>query len=295
MQTRSASAANPGAGPKRAIFDFDMSVPCVTEATSVLVTVSDGLIQIGFEKEGRNLADPGTCSASRWLLTLAYGPPIGNNARSHGHGRVQLISSKQTNNALHFFGTVSEGLSAGDSKSAGGTTMSLNRASSWSIGERSMLDFTVPSTDRHLPSLSIYSQQLKDLDEWLLMYIATLEQGQSVAVNRGETLSASYLCQQLGRLFTTAEPDMVRGPRIDWMQVVLSQDSLSSNTEEDTYTLGESVVRISTQDMDLISSGRPRQFLTPWPPTPDIQKEVNILSVVADELGDLMRALTSCK
>ncbi|CAI7646915.1 unnamed protein product [Penicillium manginii] len=156
-----------------------------------------------------------------------------------------------------------------------------------------MLDFTVPSTDRHLPSLSIYSQQLKDLDEWLLMYIATLEQGQSVAVNRGETLSASYLCQQLGRLFTTAEPDMVRGPRIDWMQVVLSQDSLSSNTEEDTYTLGESVVRISTQDMDLISSGRPRQFLTPWPPTPDIQKEVNILSVVADELGDLMRALTS--
>jgi hypothetical protein len=173
--------------------------------------------------------------------------------------------------------------------------LTSNGARSLNNEGRSILDFTAPSTGRHLPSLSSYTQNLENINEWLGLYISTVEQGQSLAVNRGETVSGSYLSQQVRRLFTTAEPDMVRGPRIDWTQVVLSQDSLSQNTEDDTYTLGESVMRISRLDMDLIASGRPRQFLTPWPPTSDVQKELAILDAVVGELGGLMKALSSCK
>jgi hypothetical protein len=158
-----------------------------------------------------------------------------------------------------------------------------------------MLDFTAPAADRHLPSLSIYTQQLESIDEWVKLYIAAVEQGQSLAVYRGETVSGSYLSQQLRRLFTTEEPNMVRGCRLDWTQIVLSQDSLVPNTADDTYTLGESVIQISRLDMDLISSGRPHQFLTPWPPNSDIQKEVEVLDVVTNELGGLMNVLSSCK
>lgn len=158
-----------------------------------------------------------------------------------------------------------------------------------------MLDFTVPPTGHHLPSLSNYTQVFEDIDECLKLYITTIEQGRSLALNRGEKLSASYLSQQLRKLFTTAEPDIVRGPRVDWMQVVLFQDSLSQSTEDDTYTLGESVMRISRLDMDLISSDRPRQFLTPWPPSCDIRKELETLNVIADELGGFMKVLSSCK
>ena len=160
---------------------------------------------------------------------------------------------------------------------------------------RSRLDFTGPPTGRPFPPLSLCTQNLENIDQWLGVYISTVEQRQSLAMNRGETVTGSYLAQQLRRLFTTAEPDMVQGPPIDWTQVVLSQDSLSRNTEDDTYTLGESVMRFSKLDLDLLSSGRPRQFLTPWPPTSDVQKELAILDVVADELGGLVKALSSCK
>jgi hypothetical protein len=164
------------------------------------------------------------------------------------------------------------------------------------IGDGSkLLDFSAPPTDRHLPSLSIYSQRLVQTDEGLKDYLSIVEQGHSLAANRGEKITASYLCRQLGRLFTTTEPESVRGRRIDWTQVVLFQDSLSLNEEDNTYTLGESVFRISEVDMDLISSGRPRQFLTPWPPVSDIQKELEILDAITGELGDLMKALSSCQ
>ncbi|OJZ79633.1 hypothetical protein ASPFODRAFT_54898 [Aspergillus luchuensis CBS 106.47] len=172
----------------------------------------------------------------------------------------------------------------------------LNRADQRDIGSGSgLVDFSTPPTDHPLPSLSVYTQSLVHVDGGLKLYLATVEQGQSLAANRGEAVSASYLTRQLARLFTTTEPETVRGPQVDWTHVVLSQDALSRNTEDDTYTLGESVIRIAEVDQGLISSGRPRQFLTPWPPTADMQKELKILDAITTELGELMKALSSCQ
>jgi hypothetical protein len=133
-----------------------------------------------------------------------------------------------------------------------------------------------------------------DIDEGLRQYLSAVKQRRSLAASRGEVISASYLSRQLGKLFTVTEPEVVQGPRTDWTQVVLSQESLQS-VDDSTYILGESVIRISDVDMDLISSDRPRQFLTPWPPTSDLQKEVEISNAITAELGDLMKALSSCE
>jgi hypothetical protein len=164
----------------------------------------------------------------------------------------------------------------------------------WEIGGGlDLIDFRAPPTDHHLPPLSTFTQSLVNIAEGLNLYLSTIERGHSLAANRGEKISAAYLSQQLGRLFTTTEPELVRGPRADWTQVVLFQDSLSRNTQDDTYTLGESVMRIPEVDMELISSDRPRQFLTPWPPSSDIQKELETLDAITVELGDLMKAMSS--
>ncbi|OJZ79682.1 hypothetical protein ASPFODRAFT_213150 [Aspergillus luchuensis CBS 106.47] len=171
---------------------------------------------------------------------------------------------------------------------------SVNRAERRDIGSGSeLVDFSSPPADHPLPSLSVYTQRLAHVDEGLKLYLSTVEQGQSLAANRGEAVSASYLTQQLARLFTTTEPETVRGPRIDWAQVILRQNALSRNAEDGTYTLGESLIRIAEIDAGLISSGRPRQFLTPWPPVSDLQKELKILDVVSTELGELMKTLAS--
>lgn len=141
---------------------------------------------------------------------------------------------------------------------AGRMESSLNRADRRDMRSGSeLVDFSTPPDDRPLPSLSVYTQSLVHVDEGLKLYLTTVEQGQSLAANCGEAISASYLARQLARLFTTTEPETVRGPQVDWTHVVLSQSSLSRNMEDDTYTLGVSVIRITEVDKDLISSGRP--------------------------------------
>lgn len=171
-----------------------------------------------------------------------------------------------------------------------------NRADSCDVGEAAkLLDFRSPPPDHRLPTLSVYTHKLVDINKGLELHLSTVEQGHSLAASSGEVIFASYLSRQLGRLFTTTEPETIRGSQADWTRVALFQNSLARMSDDDIYTMNESVMRIPKVDMDLIASGRPRQFLTPWPPASDVQKELKVLDATITDLADLMKVLSSCK
>lgn len=130
--------------------------------------------------------------------------------------------------------------------------------------------------------------EIPDLLVELERYFSVLENNGSIALNSGEILSSPCLCGQLGRLFSTVVPEVVEGPLMTWARAVLLAGP-SPRTIDGTYQLkiGESRIRLLEEDCMLLVSGRPWQFLNPWPSQHDSKREHVSVNMA---LGELRKA-----
>jgi hypothetical protein len=113
---------------------------------------------------------------------------------------------------------------------------------------------------------------------YLDKYLQVLKHNGSISFNRGDSPSSAHLCEQLGRLFTIPQPHVIEGPLISWVRVVLSAGSSPGHLDQTTpLKVGESTIQLSEEDHKLLASGRPWQFLNPWPDERDYQRELALV------------------
>ena len=98
-----------------------------------------------------------------------------------------------------------------------------------------------------------------------------LNGGGSLALSRGEELASSRLSDTLETFFKSPKPAMREGPQLRWTTVALFA---GPNFEGPAaLKIGESVVKVAENDLEMLRSGRPWRFLNPWPDeSPRLQK-----------------------
>jgi hypothetical protein len=122
---------------------------------------------------------------------------------------------------------------------------------------------------------------------YLDKYLQVLKHNGSISFNRGDSPFSAHLCEQLGRLFSIPKPHVVEGPLISWARVVLSAGSSPGYSDQNTpLKVGESTIQLSEEDHKLLASGRPWQFLNPWPYLQDYQRE---LALVNEDIDGFLR------
>jgi hypothetical protein len=146
------------------------------------------------------------------------------------------------------------------------------------------VDFTT-----HRPDLSLGSLKSADIfvPEFLVIldnYRTVLQQGGSIALGRGETLASVRLDRSLSGLFSTEAPKVIRGPAITWTALVLSAGPHFDGASQ--FEVGESLVEVVGDDLELIRSGRPWRFLSPWPDRDDCEAELRSTEMALHELLD---------
>ena len=151
---------------------------------------------------------------------------------------------------------------------------------------RETIDFETRQFADDLRSLGSSNITIPDLLVELERYSSVLENNGSIALNSGEILSSPCLCGQLGRLFSTAVPEVVEGPSMTWARAVLLAGPSPARTIDGTYQLkiGESRIRLLEEDCMRLISGRPWQFLNPWPSQHDSEREHASVNMALGEL-----------
>jgi hypothetical protein len=134
------------------------------------------------------------------------------------------------------------------------------------------------SIARESPSLDVMLRELK-------RYSSVLRQGGSVALHRGEALMSAQLFERVKTLFT--HQPKVDGPPKSWTDIVLWAGPVPRRVCSATqFTVGDTRIELHKDDFELLCSGRPWKFLSPWPYPGDIEKE---LQVVEETLADVQK------
>jgi hypothetical protein len=115
-------------------------------------------------------------------------------------------------------------------------------------------------------------------------YRTVLQQGGSIALGRGETLASVRLDRSLSGLFSTETPTVIRGTPITWTALVLSAGPHYDGASQ--FKVGESLIEVVGDDLELIRSGRPWRFLSPWPDRDDCEAELRSTETTLHELLD---------
>lgn len=125
---------------------------------------------------------------------------------------------------------------------------------------------------------------------YLDKYLWVLHNNGSISFNRGESPFSTQLCEQLGRFFMNPKPNVIEGPIISWVRVVLSAGpSPGCLNQTASLRVGESTIQLSEGDCELLASGRPWRFLNPWPDERDLKRE---LALVNEDMDGLDRVKT---
>ncbi|GIJ92749.1 hypothetical protein Asppvi_002027 [Aspergillus pseudoviridinutans] len=120
---------------------------------------------------------------------------------------------------------------------------------------------------------------------YLEKYLQVLNNNGSISVNRGDSPFSTHLCEQLKRLFTIPKPQVIEGTLISWVRVVLSAGPSPGHLDQITpLKVGESTIQLSEEDHKLLASGRPWQFLNPWPDKRDYERELALVNEDMDGL-----------
>ncbi|KAH1480126.1 hypothetical protein KXX06_005269, partial [Aspergillus fumigatus] len=147
------------------------------------------------------------------------------------------------------------------------------------------VNFTVRYYESELQSIAHESSPLNVMLRELKEYSSVVRQGGSVALHRGETLMSPKLSKQVENLFTH-EPN-VDGPPKSWTDIVLWAGPVPSRVcSVAQLTVGDTQIELHKDDRELLCSGRPWAFLSPWPYPGDIEKE---LQVVEETLADVQK------
>ncbi|KAH2269124.1 hypothetical protein KXW02_002306 [Aspergillus fumigatus] len=139
------------------------------------------------------------------------------------------------------------------------------------------------------PELSLGSLKSADISvpEILIAldnYRTVLQQGGSIALGRGESLASVRLDRSFSGLFSTEAPKVIQGPAITWTALVLSAGPRFDGASQ--FKVGESLVEVVGDDLELICSGRPWRFLSPWPDREDCEAELRSTETALRELLD---------
>lgn len=83
------------------------------------------------------------------------------------------------------------------------------------------IDFTACPREKTLRPLRMFDVFLSDISSVLDEYLSVLNQGGSIALNRGEKLHGVSLARSLESIFSTKTPQVTEGPSITWTALVL--------------------------------------------------------------------------
>lgn len=115
-------------------------------------------------------------------------------------------------------------------------------------------------------------------------YLSVLNGGGSIALSRGEDLASIRLSKSLETLFTTTTPHVRDGPPLTWTTVILFAGPHFEGPS--MLKIGDSLVEVAEDDLQLLASGRPWRFLNPWPDKGDCEKEIQASEMALQELDD---------
>ncbi|KAJ6163830.1 hypothetical protein N7497_003809 [Penicillium chrysogenum] len=121
-------------------------------------------------------------------------------------------------------------------------------------------------------------------------HLSVLNEGDSIALGRGEDLTSKSLSKSLESLFSITIPSVREGPPLTWTSVVLFAGPQFEGPAQ--LKVGNSSVELSEDDLKLLCSGRPWRFLFPWPDKDDCQKELQSNDTVLQELVDARRVVS---
>ncbi|KAJ5155701.1 hypothetical protein N7492_008504 [Penicillium capsulatum] len=147
-------------------------------------------------------------------------------------------------------------------------------------------DFIACRRDRSLRPLHFTDISLSEFSAELVGYLSVLNEGGSIAFSRGENLAGVRLSKSLERLFSTPTPLVTDGPPLSWTTIILSAGPHFHGPSP--LKIGESVVELSHGDLELLRSGRPWRFLSPWPDKDDCEKE---LQSILEKISEVERCL----
>jgi hypothetical protein len=147
------------------------------------------------------------------------------------------------------------------------------------------VNFTVRYYESELQSIARQSSPLNVMLRELEEYSSVLRQGGSVALHRGKALMSAQLSERVKTLFT--HQPKVDGPPKSWTDIVLWAGPVPRRVCSATQlTVGDTRIELHKDDFELLCSGRPWKFLSPWPYPGDIEKE---LQVVEETLADVQK------
>ncbi|KAH8691908.1 hypothetical protein BGW36DRAFT_347867 [Talaromyces proteolyticus] len=157
------------------------------------------------------------------------------------------------------------------------------------FGEHVIAEFT--SREQHLRSLKLLDAPVSEISSTLSDYISVLYRNLSIALGRGQTLTSTRLSKGLESVFSSAAPNVIKGPPISWTELVLSVGPSFQGMEH--LRIGESEIHLLKDDFDLICSGRAWRFLSPWPGADDCQTELQAIDTSLEELFSLKQSLST--
>jgi hypothetical protein len=147
------------------------------------------------------------------------------------------------------------------------------------------VNFTLRYYESELQSIARESSPLNVMLRELKEYSSVLSQGGSVALHRGEALMSAQLSERVEKLF--AHQPKMDGPRKSWTDIVLWAGPAPRRVcSAAQFTVGDTQIELHKDDRELLCSGRPWGFLSPWPDPSDIEKE---LQVVEETLADVQK------
>ncbi|KAH2988334.1 hypothetical protein KXW58_006111 [Aspergillus fumigatus] len=156
-----------------------------------------------------------------------------------------------------------------------------------------VVDFERPRLPENLQPLITDKFGLSDLLIELERYREVIRDNGSIACNRGRTLRTPRLCAQLGRLFTTPEPQTSASSRpLTWTWLVRHVGYPGVNLPDTVLTIGDIVVQLPEDDRNLLLTGRPWKFLEPGPDENDLAEEIDSIKITVAELSDVSERVT---
>lgn len=147
------------------------------------------------------------------------------------------------------------------------------------------IDFLCRDWENCLPSFDA-TQPLEKIHELLTVYSNFLRQNYSLAVARGAVLPCVKVSNHLADLFSTPSPTVIEGAPVTWVELILTLGPAPTFTQLASV---RSRIQLASQDQDLIRSGRPWRFLSPWPGNEDCSQEWQTLQVAQEELACINR------
>lgn len=155
--------------------------------------------------------------------------------------------------------------------------------------ETATLDFSTSLRESKLQSLRLAPTSISEFSSELKDYLAVLASGHSIALHRGERLASQRLEESLESLFSTPVPRVVEGASMTWITLVLSLGPQFDGPP--VVKIGESRVELPPPDLELVRSGRPWRFLSPWPDIEDCKKELRSIETTQQELIDTRQTI----